>query len=164
MGSNRQKEELLALADEGIARCREQDWESGLKLLGTVAELKATKVEMPALFYSYLGQAIAHCDKRYREALSLSRHAIRLDPNLPENWANLARIYLYTRKPRLALKALERGFRLDPSDRFLLRVKRKIPVRQPTTIPLLPRSFVLNRWLGKRRAQRLRALGRSRLA
>jgi tetratricopeptide (TPR) repeat protein len=146
-----QHRRLLALAKQGIERCREQDWDTGLKLLGRVAEEREPKAEMPSLFFSYLGRAIAHCDKRYREALSLCSHAVSLNPDHPENWANLARIYIYTNKRRLALKALHRGFQLDPQNGFLLRVKNKFVARQPPVIPFLPRSFPLNRWLGKRR-------------
>jgi len=139
----------------GLRACREGDWRAGHDELTRLAQQEEGRGKLPALFYGYLGQAIARCEGRRREGLDLCLHAAGLDPFQPENHLNLAEVYLLARNKRGALRALEAGLRIDPSHQRLLEVGRELGLRRRPPIRFLPRGNFLNRGLG---------LVRSRLA
>jgi len=116
--------------------------------LTRLAQQEERHGKLPGLFYSYLGQAMARCEGRRREGLDLCLHAIDVEPFQPENYVNLAEVYLILRNKRGALRALARGLRIDPSHRGLLKVGRSIGSRRQPPIPFLGRSNPFNRYLG----------------
>ena len=96
-------------AEEGIEKCRVGNWKEGMDDLGWVAEQDHGEVELPGSFYSYLGYGIARLDKKYREGLKLCQHAIKMQVYEPDNFMNLARVYLLTRNKAKAHQAVQRG-------------------------------------------------------
>lgn len=136
------------LLREGLVACRAGDWRRGLDQLSRLAALAEGAEPLPGLYYSYLGVAMARCEGRKDEGLELCRYAIKLEPAEPENRLNLARLYLIQRNRRQAVKQLYVGLRLDPSDRRLRALQRRIGVRRTVPIRWLSRDHFLNVWIG----------------
>lgn len=133
----------------GIQACRRGDYATGLRCLVAVADENEGVVELPGLFYSYLGVAIADQQERYLEAESMCKHAIRLQYVHPENHANLARVYMLGGRRRLCLKAIEKGLAIAPHHTELLLLREDLSVRQNPVLPFLKRSNPLNVTLGR---------------
>jgi len=132
----------------GVRACRAGDWWEGHDALTRLAQQEERYRKLPGLFYSYLGQAMARCEGRRREGLDLCLHAVEIEPFQPENYVNLAEVYVMLRNKRGALRAVDRGLRVDPSHQGLLRVARSLGDRRRPPIPFLSRSNPLNRNLG----------------
>ncbi len=147
------------LVEEGVEACRRGDWEQGLALLWKVARKDEPQQKLPSLYFSYAGYGAARFDKRWKEGLRLCRYAIKLDAFQPENYLNLARVYLLRRQRKKAVAALEKGLRLDSRNPHLVEFRRTIGYRRRPVIPFLPRGSALNRWLGQRRHDRLEERG-----
>ncbi len=142
---------LKQLAERGVNYCRQGDWDTGMACLARVAEVDNGGLELPSLFYSYLGFGIAHRERRIREGLNLCRHACRISFYEPENFINLARTALIAGNRREAYKAIERGYGLDPTSTPLKKLHGKLGVRQPPVLRFLSRQNPLNRLLGRLR-------------
>ncbi len=132
----------------GIRACREGNWREGHTELTRLAQQEERHHKLPGLFYSYLGQAMARCEGRRREGLDLCLHAVEQEPFQPENYLNLAEVYLLLRNRRGALRALNKGLHLDPDHTRLLEVGRTLGLRRKPPIRFLERGNPLNRFLG----------------
>jgi hypothetical protein len=67
----------------------------------------------------------------------------------PDNFMNLARVYLLTRNKEKAHQALVRGLSLDAEHAGLRRVWRELGIRRTQPIPFLSRKNPLNEMLGR---------------
>jgi len=145
----------------GIRACRGGDWYKGHGELTRLAQQEERYRKLPGLFYSFLGQAMARCEGRRREGLDLCLHAIKIEPFQPENYLNLAEVYVMLRNKRGALRALAQGLRIDPSHDGLLEACRNLGLRRRLPIPFLGRGNFLNRYFGLL-SSRLRYVWRAR--
>ncbi len=136
---------------KGIDLCRTGDWEAGLAVLRYLARQEKADFDRPGRFFSYLGYGVARFDSRYKEGVALCRHALKIEPNEPENHLNLARIYELRKNRRGAFKALNKGLALNPRHRGLLELQQEFGRRRPAVLGFLPRGHPLNRWLGRLR-------------
>lgn len=144
-------QDLKQRAEMGIEKCRVGNWRDGMVDLGWVAERNHSEVELPGAFYSYLGYGIARLEKKYREGIQLCQHAIKLQVYEPDNYMNLARVYLLTQNREKAHRALMRGLALDSNHAGLRRVWREIGQRRKPPLSFLSRDNPINLVLGKLR-------------
>ena len=114
-----------------------------------VAEVDNGSLELPSLFYSYLGFGIANRERRTREGIDLCRHACRLSFYEPENYLNLARACLLAGNRAEAYRAIEKGYTLDSSDPGLRQLHSKLGVRRRPILGFLERRHPINRLLGR---------------
>ncbi len=142
---------LKQLADRGVNYCRQGDWDTGMACLARVAEVDNGGLELPSLFYSYLGFGIAYRERRIREGLDLCRHACRISFYEPDNFVNLARTALLAGHRREAYKAIQRGYALDPSSNALKKLHSKLGFRKDPVLRFLARDNPINRFLGRMR-------------
>lgn len=133
----------------GIRACREERWREGFDELTRLAREREAEGELPGLFYSYLGQAIARCEGRKHEGLELCRHAVQVEPFRPENYLNLSQLYLMVGNRRGAIRAVRDGLALDSGHRGLAEMRVRLGIRQRPPIPFLPRTNPLNVALGR---------------
>jgi len=140
---------LKRLADRGVNYCRQGDWDTGMACLARVAEADNGGLELPSLFYSYLGFGIAYRERRIREGLGLCRHACRISFYEPDNFINLARTCLLGGGRAEAYKAIRRGYALDPTNPSLRSLHAKIGIRRPPVLGFLSRGNPINRLLGR---------------
>lgn len=129
---------------QAVSLCRDGRWREGYDRLAAVARALEKSVKMPGLFYSFLGAAMARCEGRKKEGLELCRYAVKLDPRQPDNYLNLASLYLMHGRRLPAVRALDRGLALSPRHEGLLALRTEIGIRRPPLIPFLSRDNVLN--------------------
>ena len=145
--------ELNTAALRGVEACKAGKWKEGLAILGKIAEGDRQGLELTGTFYSYLGYGIARYERRVQEGLALCRHSIKVQFYEPENYVNLARVYLLKRNRRKAVEALNQALRLNANHPGARALAQEIGWRRSPVIPFLPRGNLLNRWLGKLRHQ-----------
>jgi hypothetical protein len=136
---------------QAILACRAERWREGLELLTRVAQNAERRGNLPGMFYSYLGLAMARCEGRRREGLELCRHAVREQPDEPDNHLNLAYVYLTLGRRESAVQALRSGLLKEPRHERLLALHDRLGVRDEPPLRFLPRSHVLNIQLGRAR-------------
>ncbi len=141
---------LEAFCARGIDRCRRGDWQLGIDDLMQVASQKQ-RSELPSLLYSYLGLGIAQYRSEIKEGLKLCKHAIKLEFFQPDNYCNLARVFLIAQQRSDAVTAIRRGLNIDPDHPGLQRLQGQLGVRRRQLVPFLSRQHFLNQLLGRLR-------------
>jgi len=131
-----------------VELCRRGQWDRGIDQLSRLAESGAA---LGGLGYSYLGYGVALSRRQIAEGRRLCRHAVKVEFYQPETYLNLARTELLAGDRRAASDALERGLALDPDDRELVALGRKMGRRRPPVLGFLSRDNPLNRLLGRLR-------------
>jgi tetratricopeptide (TPR) repeat protein len=141
--------EIAKSFQEGITLCRKEKWRQGYEILAKVGREVERYGNMPSVFYSYLGAAMARVEGNRRDGMELCRYALRLEPNDVENYLNIASVYLMLGRRRAAVKAVEYGLALRPRHQRLNEMLKELGVRQPPAFASLPRAHPLNSWAGR---------------
>jgi hypothetical protein len=149
-----QHAEIQRLINRGVESCREGRWREGLELLGGIAGKDRQGAELSGLYYSYLGYGIARYERRVKEGLSLCEHSIKIQFYEPENYVNLARVWMLKRNRRHAAEALQQAININAYHPAVRKLVREMGVRSKPVIPFLSRDNPLNYFLGRLRHQR----------
>lgn len=136
---------------EAILACRAERWRQGLELLTRVAQTAEHRGNLPGMFYSYLGLAMARCEGRRREGMELCRHAVREQPEEPDNYLNLAYVYLTLGRRESAVQAIHDGLGMNNEHERLLALRTKLGVRNEPPVRFLSRDNPVNVSLGRAR-------------
>lgn len=108
----------------------------------------AHAIEPRAEIKSKLAYCLAKERRQFQKALALCREALQLEPNNPDHYYQLSRVYLVAGQKRHAIKSLRKGLKFQrhqPSiDALTSMGLRKTPV-----FPSLPREHALNRLAGR---------------
>ncbi len=117
-------------------------------ILGALACFeKAYALEQAPRTQSYLAYCIATERGQITEALSLCRGAINTEPNNPEHYLNLGRVYLKAKRKEEAIAELRRG--LSVGDNQIIKgILERIGLRKKPLFPFLQRSNILNKYTG----------------
>lgn len=121
-----------------------------MALLKTTAKLVDAD-KLPGAYHSYLGQALARCERRYAEGVAACRRGVELAFYEPDNYLNLAWVHVLARERDAAMAAIDGGLAIDAQHAGLLALKKRLGVRRKPVIGFLPRAHPLNRKLGKLR-------------
>jgi tetratricopeptide (TPR) repeat protein len=107
-------------------------------------------------YLSYLGLATAHALRKYADAEQLCRRAIEAEYHRPEHYFNLAEIFSLAARKADAIKCYNQALSWNPNFEPAQDALRKLGVRRPPVLPILPRNHPINVILGKafRRRQR----------
>ena len=132
-----------------IDDCRKGNWRDGLETLSQAANIQAHKGIYPGIFYSYLGAGLARLKNRKDDGLSLCQYAVKKQRREPDNYWNLASVYLSMGDREQASKALFRGLAYSPNHEALLELQETMGVRRPPILSFIPRGHALNRKLGQ---------------
>ena len=100
-------------------------------------------------YLSYLGLATAHAQRKFSDAEQLCRRAIEAEYHRPEHYYNLGEVYVLAGRKSDAIKAFNQALSWNPSYDAAHDALRKLGVRRPPVVPILPRSHPLNVFLGK---------------
>jgi tetratricopeptide (TPR) repeat protein len=84
-----------------------------------------------------------------QRGIRFCEEAVRRGPLTSEMLVNLARALVVTRNKEQAVRALRRAQELSPADPRVGREFLALGLRRPPPIPWLPRTFFLNKWIGK---------------
>ena len=105
-----------------------------------------------AAAFSYYGVCVAMVKRRYADAIKYCNISVKANFMDPEHRVNLALVYLERDDRRNAVRNLEAGLRLQPSNPRIQKIFSEIGRRQPVALPFLSRRNPINVWLGKLRA------------
>jgi len=111
---------------------------------------EAVVLEPHALGYlSYLGLALAHADRKYSDAAQLCRRAIESEYHRPEHYFNLGEVHSLAGRRADAVKSYNQALSWNPTYEPAQDALRKLGIRKPPVVPILPRSHPVNVLLGK---------------
>ncbi len=108
---------------------------------------KAHIIEKSPKVQSYLAYCIAVERGQISEALNLCRAAIETEPDNPEHYLNLGRIYLKAKKKDEAIAELRRGLSFG-DNQTIKDILESLGLRKKPLFPFLPRSTFLNKYSG----------------
>ena len=145
-------EQLMALCDRGLERCRSGNWKEGLVDLSWLIQSNKIRAGMPSTAYSYLGFGMAKYHKKVADGVRLCRYAIKIEFYQTENYINLAKTcMLNPRYRREAFEAVRDGLKIDPDNRELHNLQSALGRRKAPVLPFLSRSNPINKMLGSLR-------------
>ena len=139
-------EELLEAGREAVKR---EQWPRAMDILGAyVARFTARGETVPASGLASYALTLGH-NKELRRGLELCRRAQNADPRNPHIYWCLSQLCLLGGSRKDAIEAIDRGLRAVPDNFLLLRLRRRMGVRQAPPIPFLNRKHRLNIRLGR---------------
>ncbi len=138
--------ELLEAGREAVKR---EQWPRAKEFLSAYAERHAARGEgTPASGLASYALCLAHA-KEFKRSLELARKAQHADPRNAHIYWCMAQIHLLARSRKDAIDTVERGLRAAPDNFLLLRMRKRLGVRQPPPLPFLDRRHALNVRLGR---------------
>lgn len=139
-------EELLESGREAVKR---EQWQQAREFLSTYVDRhKARGESVPASGLASYALCLGHL-KDHKRALDLCKQAQHADPRNAHIYWCLAQIHLIGRSRKEAIDTVERGLRAAPDNFLLLRMRRRLGVRQPPPLPFLDRRHALNVRIGR---------------
>ena len=124
-------------------------FEKYLPILSSEGDLQDKRVA--AGCFSYYGVCLAMVRHKYAEALKYCNISIKANFMDPEHRINLALVYLERGDRKNAVKNLEAGLRLQPSNKRIHKIFADIGRRKPVMFSFLSRRNPLNVWIGRLR-------------
>ena len=100
-------------------------------------------------YLSYQGVALAHVERKYSDAERLCRRAIESEYHRPEHYFNLGEVHLLAGRRAEAVKCFNQALSWNPAFEAAIDALRKLGIRKPPVVPMLPRSHPVNVLLGK---------------
>lgn len=94
-----------------------------------------------------LAYCLAKERKEYQQAMNLCREALAAEPNNPDHYYQLSRVYLTAGQKNKAIKSLRKGLKFKRHQPIIDELNR-IGYRRPPIFSSLPRDHVLNRAAG----------------
>jgi tetratricopeptide (TPR) repeat protein len=139
----------------------EEHCRKGLELLeagdgeGSFDHLSRAYLRAPenAAYRSSYALALALVRGQFLGAVELARASVRQEFYNPDLYFNLSRIYLAFDFRAEAVRFLRRALMVDPQNQRVRRQLAELGIRRRPPIRSLPRSHVLNRWLGRVQAR-----------
>ena len=138
------KPELDRLIDEGRALLDQEP-----KAAHALFEKAWLRNLNDARVQSHFGLTLVLVEGDRQRGIRFCEEAVRRSPPTSEFLINLARALVQTRNKEQAVRALVRAQELAPDNPLVRDEFEILGLRRPRVIPFLPRSFFLNKWLGK---------------
>ena len=98
---------------------------------------------------SHYGLTLVRVEGDRQRGIRFCEEAVRRFPRSSEFLINLARALVETRNKEQAVRALNKAQNLDPNDPQVRHAFESLGLRRPPVLRFLPRSFILNKWLGR---------------
>lgn len=131
----------------GLRRKGERALKNGDTLVALLQFEMAHAIDPLPSVKAKLAFCLAKERRQYKQAMALCREALQAEPDNPDHYYQLSRIYLIAGQKRQALKSLRKGLkfkRYQPIIDELIRLgARKTPV-----FSSLPREHIINRSAG----------------
>jgi hypothetical protein len=139
-------EELLEAGRDAVKR---EQWTRAVQFMfAYVDRFRARAQSPPAGAVATFALTLGHTGE-LRRGLELAKRAQTSDPRNPNVHWCMARLHILAGSRRDAIEAVDRGLRAAPDNFALLRLRRRLGVRQPTPLPFLARNNKLNVRLGR---------------
>ena len=140
------EEELLEAGREAV---KGEQWARAKMFLQAYVDRYTTRNEaVPPPGLASYALTIGHTNE-VRRGLELCKKAQNADPRNAYIYWCLARLHLANRSRKDAIDIVERGLRAAPDNFMLLRMRKKLGVRQDPPLPFLDRNHGLNKRLGR---------------
>lgn len=124
-------------------------FEDFLSTLSSEGDLQDKRFAASA--FSYYGLCVAMVRRKYADAVKYCNVSVKANFMDPEHRINLALVYLERDDRKNAVKNLEAGLRLQPSNKRINKIFREIGRRKALMFSFLSRTNPLNVWIGKLR-------------
>lgn len=85
--------------------------------------------------------------RQYQQAMALCREALQAEPDNPDHYYQLSRIYMVAGQKRQAIKSLRKGLKFKRHQPIIDELNR-LGTRKEPVFPSLPREHILNRSAG----------------
>jgi tetratricopeptide (TPR) repeat protein len=140
------EEELLEAGREAV---KVEQWPRAKGFLQAYVERYTARNEtVPASGLASYALCIGHSGE-LRRGMDLCKKAQHSDPRNAYIYWCMARLQLLKGSRKEAIDTVDRGLRAAPDNFILLRMRKKLGVRQPLPLPFLGRSHGLNIRLGR---------------
>jgi tetratricopeptide (TPR) repeat protein len=124
-------------------------FEDFLSVLSSEGDLQDKRFAASA--FSYYGLCVAMVRRKYAEAVKYCNVSVKANFMDPEHRINLALVYLERDDRKNAVKNLEAGLRLQPSNKRIHKIFKEIGRRKAVMFSFLSRRNPLNVWIGRLR-------------
>ncbi len=140
------EEELLEAGREAVKR---EQWPRATTFLAEYFGRYTSRGEtVPASGLASYALCLGH-GKELRRGIDLCKKAQHADPRNAHIYWCLAQLQLLGKSRKDAIDTVERGLRAAPDNFLLLRMRKRLGVRQPPPLPFLDRRHSLNVSLGR---------------
>jgi tetratricopeptide (TPR) repeat protein len=140
------EEELLEAGREAVTR--EQGSRANEFLTAYFESYNDRGEAVPSSGLASYALCLGH-SRELTRGLQLCKKAQSADPRNPHIYWCLAQLHLLAGSRKNAIQTVERGLRAAPDDFLLLRMRKKLGVRQSPPLPFLQRDHALNVRLGR---------------
>lgn len=130
-----------------IVRKGEHALHSNNTLVALVQFEMALAIEPRPGVQSKLAYCLAKERKQFQQAMALCREALQAEPNNPDHYYQLSRIYQIAGQKGQAIKSLRKGLKFKRHQPIIDELTR-LGVRKPPVFSSLPREHILNRTAG----------------
>jgi len=137
------------LLEAGRESLKLEQWERAKSFLAEYFDRHLARGHaVPAAGLASFALSLGHT-RELRRGMELCKRALISDSRNPYiSWC-MANLHLLARSRKDAIDAVERGLRAAPENFMLLRLRKKLGVRQPPPLPFLHRNHGLNVKLGR---------------
>jgi len=130
-----------------LVRKGEQAMQSGDTLVALLQlEMAHTLRPLPGI-KSKLAYCMAKERRQFQKAMTLCREALEAEPNNPDHYYQLSRIYLVAGQKTNAIKSLRKGLKFKRHQPIIDELNR-LGARKEPVFSSLPREHFLNRSIG----------------
>jgi hypothetical protein len=137
------------LLEAGRESLKLEQWERAKGFLTEYFDRHLARGEaVPASGLASFALSLGHT-RELRRGIELCKRAQISDPRNPYIFWCMANLHLLGRSRKEAIEAVERGLRASPENFILLRLRKKLGVRQAPPLPFLHRNHGLNIKLGR---------------
>ncbi len=130
-----------------LLRKGEQALKNGDTLVALLQFETAHAIEPLPGIKSKLAFCLAKERRQYQQAMNLCREALQKEPDNPDHYYQLSRIYLVAGKKRQAIKSLRKGLKFKRHQLIIDELNR-LGARKEPVFAALPREHLLNRSVG----------------
>jgi tetratricopeptide (TPR) repeat protein len=130
-----------------LVRKGEQAMQSGDTLVALLQFEMAHAVTPRPGIKSKMAYCLAKERRQFQKAMALCREALEAEPNNPDHYYQLSRIYLIAGQKTQAIKSLRKGLKFKRHQPIIDELNRLGARKQPV-FSSLPREHILNRGAG----------------
>ncbi len=131
----------------GLLLKGERALENGDTLVALVQFEMAHAIEPLPSIKAKLAFCLAKERQQYQQAMTLCREALQAEPDNPDHYYQLSRIYLVAGQKRQAIKSLRKGLKFKRHQLIIDELNR-LGARKEPFFSSLPREHILNRSVG----------------
>ena len=131
----------------GLLLKGERALENGDTLVALVQFEMAHAIEPLPKIKAKLAFCLAKERRQYQQAMTLCREALQAEPDNPDHYYQLSRIYLVAGQKRQAIKSLRKGLKFKRHQLIIDELNR-LGARKEPFFSSLPREHILNRSVG----------------